>query len=373
MQLKPLTLEVTDEMLSDLNLALEYLPISGDVYISSLDSFLFGDPKVQLLGLAKSYLNEHGFSHSDLEDFLLYRAHDFNRNPVLNKLTTSWFWDSRDRITELTDKIMHSTNAREVMYLRKWLHQTLALAFNNDDKPYGAAGVLVFHGNKDVAPLLEKLTFASDEQFLRESFTEKAWFNPKDTHSLTSTWITELDGIYPEAKSFLLAREDMHRPLFAKVDMPKARRTSFCVSVKDLTQEEINGLDPIFWPVKTDNLDMDQVAALDEDWVRQLWVQVNEELYAPNPMGFTLFARPEQENSALKFFATQMRLCKKDECQATMPMIYEAYKDWCQQDKTRIAKDDKEFFTDIADFIGDLFYETAETDDGICIRYFTLR
>ena len=34
------------------------------------------------------------------------------------------------------------------------------------------------------------------------------------------------------------------------------------------------------------NFDLDRIQALDEEWFKQLWKQVYEELYLPNPEGF---------------------------------------------------------------------------------------
>ena len=230
--LKPLTLKVTDDMLTDLEISLDYNPISGDTEIGWLKKKFFGNPEVQVLGLAKSYLNEHGYSHVGLEDFLLYCSHEYAINPVAERILPSHFWDKRNRLRDFVCDIFDTISSQETVFLEKWLHQALAVGINDDEKPYSPAGIPVFYGRWDIAPLLEKLTLDSDE-FL----TQKAHIDLKDKDSLrkaTSTWITELDGFYPEAQSFLLASQDMHRPMFAKKDMPKTRRTSFCVSVKEL-------------------------------------------------------------------------------------------------------------------------------------------
>ena len=195
------------------------------------------------------------------------------------------------------------------MYLKKWLHQTVALGLNDTAMPHitgsygshGAAGVLVFYGKKDIIPLLKKIT--AGHYYSSEFLNERACIdlkNPASLHQALSTWITVLDDVYPEAKSFFMANQDTVRPFLAKTDLVKPRRTSFCVNLtnqsgatnstmstgsltEEQIEEQINGLDPIFWPVCTDNIDMSFVDAIDKNWAHQLWMQVYEELYTQIP------------------------------------------------------------------------------------------
>ena len=137
--------------------------------------------------------------------------------------------------------------------------------------------------------------------------------------------------------------------------------TSFCVNTKGLSQEEVDGLDPIFWPVKTDNIDMELFAELDNWYITQLWLQVYEELYLPNPKGYTLTARPDQENSAIKFFTTQMRFIDEGERSEKRDKIYAAYQAWCEEEpKDRVMKREVKFFRDIENLISDLCLYSCE-------------
>ena len=62
-----------------------------------------------------------------------------------------------------------------------------------------------------------------------------------------------------------------------------------------MSREEINnkerGIDETgsrrFWVVKP-NIDVERVLALDEVWMKQMWAQVYETLYMPDPQGFRL-------------------------------------------------------------------------------------
>lgn len=360
--MQPLTIEVTKDMLNVLGISLEYNQFSGNVQIKGLSDNC--DPKVQLLALAKNYLNEFGYSHTGLEDFLLYIAHKNSYNPVAEEILELSLWDKQDRLNELTKQIMGlktAEDAKEEIYVRKWLHQTLSLALNDDQKPRAGAGVLVFFGNNSATPLLEKLALKP------ELFAEKIYIDSADANSrqrATSTWITDFRCIYHEAdNSFFLSSQDMHRPLFAREDMPKARRTSFCANLLHYPERVPTY---IFWTVCTNQFDMDKIAALDKNWIYQLWMQVFEELYIPNPAGFTLSARPSQENSALKFFVTHMDFCDGENDKAdTEEQIYGAYLDWCKAKTERIVKSKYEFFGDIRQYLS---YIGIEAEKGLMLR-----
>ena len=409
--LKPLTLKITDKMLDTIGeqgVALGHSFFNGDVRICGL----FGDPQMQLIGLAKSRLTEWGYSHDGLEDFLLYLAHENSDSPVADYLYDSSLWDRKDRlhsdfinkiigfsdVTETAGITTTYTESKEAVYLKKWLHQTVALGLNDALPPhvsgfygpYGAAGVLVFYGEKNITPLLKKIT--AGHYYSYEFLNERACINTSDQgslHQALSTWITVLDDIYPEAKSFFLANQDTVRPFLARQDMLKPRRTSFCVNltgqdrlanIKLLARlDQINGSVPVFWPICTDNIDMKRVKALDNEWAHQLWMQVYEELYTPNPRGYTLSSRPDQENSALKFFGTQMRWREEgreeDEEPTKRTVIYQAYLDWCKKTpKERSVVRIDMFFRDIIGHLMEMGFDKKdiETEDGLCLKEFTV-
>ena len=405
MQLRPLTIKVTEHMLDALGISLGYNYFNGDVTVHSYD--LKGDPQMLFMGVVRNYLNEYGYSHFGLEDFLLHNAHGSYFQPVEDAFLNGAMWDRKDRLHgDFINKVMRAGTAQEAVYIKKWLHQCLALDFNEDFRPLGAAGVLVFYGKQDVTPLLEKLSL-----YPRELLTENAHVdlrNPLSIKRALSTWITKLDDFptdalgatnTPSAKSFFTAHQDMYRPFFADRDLTKARRTSFCVQlasnpqslqgresadqkeqtdhterVKVWQEMQVDqGMQDILWPINADNIDMDKVAALNRDWLQQLWMQVYEELYIPNPKGFTLTARPEQEDSALKFFGTKTRWCDEGEEPGDKAKIYEAYKSWCQEaPKDRILQRPHEFVYTIIHHLKDLGFEDIETEDKKGFKEFTV-
>ena len=405
--LKPLTLKITKAMLHTIGeqgVSLDHSFFNGDIRIGGI----FGDTQMQLMGLAKNCLTEWGYSHDGLEDFLLYIAHDSSDTPIAEYLYDSALWDRKDRlhsefigkiigfsdVTETAGITTTYTESKEAVYIKKWLHQTIALGLNDGLMPhisgfygpYGAAGVLVFYGKKDVTPLLKKLT--AGHYYSCEFLNERACINTSDQgslHQALSTWITVLDDVYPEAKSFFLANQDSVRPFLAKTDLLKPRRTSFCVNLTGQSGEadakllarldQINGSVPIFWSICTDNIDMKRVDDINENWAHQLWMQVYEELYVPNHRGYTLSSRPNQENSALKFFGTQMRWREEDEEPTKRTVIYQAYLDWCKKaPKERSVERIDMFFRDIIGHLVDMGFDKKdiETGDGLCLKEFTV-
>ena len=59
-------------------------------------------------------------------------------------------------------------------------------------------------------------------------------------------------------------------------------RTSFCASATKVPEE----LGRRLWVIDASNFNLAAIKALDKDWIKQLWKQVYEELYLPNPEGF---------------------------------------------------------------------------------------
>ena len=391
--LKPLTLKITKAMLNTIGeqgVSLGHNFFNGDIRIGGI----FGDTQMQLMGLAKNRLTEWGYSHDGLEDFLLQIAHEGDVNPIAEEVFELAIWDRKDRLHSQFIDIMGISKpenrtdepkdikdyaareaaieaTRETVFMKKWLHQTLALGLNEDYNPCGAAGILVFYGKQDVTPLLEKLSLNPNKLL-----GKKVCVNVKDQssfHQALSTWITELDGLYPEARSFFKAKQDTYRPFLAKTDLLKARRTSFCVNFSSYPNiPSMSSSMSFYWPVCTDYIDMEQVKALDKEWFHQLWMQVYEELYVPNPKGYTLTARPDQENSALKFFGTQVRWREDDEDPIKKTVVYQAYLDWCSKaPKDRIVMSIDRFFINVIRHLREFGFKDIETEDKLCLKEFT--
>ena len=146
-QLKPLTNYATRNMLHVLGISSDYSFFNGDVTFRGLE----GDSQMLIMGLIKDYLHQYGYSEVGLEDFLLHDAHSFYYHPIKEILFGEPLWDHQDRLHgDLVTKVMRTATKQEAVYICKWLHQCLALGFNEDINPLGAAGVLVLYGCQNI-------------------------------------------------------------------------------------------------------------------------------------------------------------------------------------------------------------------------------
>ena len=262
-------------------------------------------------------------SYDVVKDSLMVIADENRYNPVQEMLLNT-AWDGQDRISVLISDIIGVKTEQEAIYVRKWLHQTVAMAFNGDGvadnannadnadnaepsksyescepselyELYGADGVLVLVGEQGNGKtmLVSKLA-VNDDWFIGGRLLS---FNKDNVMINTSHWITELcyvDNLSAREKAFLTASSDISRSI------TKPRLTSFCATLNEMpkvAKKEVaktaknaksEGLSRRLWVVDADNLDLEQVLKLDEDWAKQLWAQVYKELYLPNPQGFRL-------------------------------------------------------------------------------------
>lgn len=265
-------------------------------------------------------------SYDVVKDSLMVIADENRYNPVQEMLLNT-AWDGQDRISVLISDIIGVKTEQEAIYVRKWLHQTVAMAFNGDGvadnannadnadnaepsksyescepselyELYGADGVLVLVGEQGNGKtmLVSKLA-VNDDWFIGGRLLS---FNKDNVMINTSHWITELcyvDNLSAREKAFLTASSEISRGI------TKPRLTSFCATLNEMpkvAKKEVaktaknaktaksEGLSRRLWVVDADNLDLEQVLKLDEDWAKQLWAQVYKELYLPNPQGFRL-------------------------------------------------------------------------------------
>ena len=230
-----------------------------------------------------------GISREECESACLAIAKEDPFNPVEEFLAAT-SWDGQDRISTLLNDIMGLSIQSEKETVKRWLHQTLALAFNDDSNEtdhalYGAEGVLVLVGKQGCGKTLLLSKLAVD----RELFCEGAEINLKNkalTRGMISHWITELCylGDFGKAEEdFIKSCTDNYRGPYEKAEALRSRRTSFSASVCNNSEVPASSL---LWTVNADNFNLAAIKALNEDWIKQLWKQVYEELYLPNPEGF---------------------------------------------------------------------------------------
>lgn len=123
----------------------------------------------------------------------------------------------------------------------------------------------------------------------------------------TSRWITELcyvDNLSSREKAFLTASSDTSRGSDISRGIRKPRVTSFCATLNEMPEAAKNaknaktakseGLSRRLWVIDTANMDTNRIKALNKEWVKQLWRQVYEELYLPDPQGFRVRRRDSE-------------------------------------------------------------------------------
>lgn len=244
-----------------------------------------------------------------LIDDSLVLIEDENRFNPVQEMLESVEWDGEDRIAVLSDILSITDNPDAVLYLTKWLHQCVAMALNDDKEPYGADGVLALQ-----APQGKGKTF-----FFRTIAMKSDWFaegvsidldNKDSIIQATGKWIAEMGELdstlkreQSALKAFLTAGKDTYRQPYARAAVNKPRRTSFCATVnpKEFLNDETGSRR--YWVVQPGDIDVTSLKGLDEDWLRQLWVQVYTTLYIPDPQGFRLTdeERTRLENSNQQF------------------------------------------------------------------------
>ena len=227
-------------------------------------------------------------------DDALVLIEDENRfNPVYDMLTATT-WDGVDRIAVLTEILDINGHSDAILYLNKWLHQCVAIALNNDIKPFGADGVLVLRATQGMGKTFFFGTIAMKSDWFAEGVTLDL-DNKDSIIQATGKWITELGELdstlkreQSALKAFLTSSKDTYRQPYAKVAVNKPRRTSFCATVnpKEFLNDDTGSRR--YWVIQPDSIDVERLKELDETWLQQLWTQVYQTLYLPNPQGFRL-------------------------------------------------------------------------------------
>jgi hypothetical protein len=232
-------------------------------------------------------------SRQIIDDSLVLIEDENRFNPVFDMLTEA-NWDGTDRIAALAD-ILHISNYSDgSLFLKKWLHQCVALALNSDENPYGADGVLVLQASQGMGKTFFFKTLSMKSDWFAEGMTLDL-DNKDSVIQGTGKWITELGELdstlkreQSALKAFLTSSKDTYRQPYARVAVNKPRRTSFCATVnpKEFLNDETGSRR--YWVVQPESIDLEKLKQLDKAWLQQLWAQVYETLYLPHPQGFRL-------------------------------------------------------------------------------------
>lgn len=182
--------------------------------------------------LSESY---KGTSPDIISMYLTFEARENSYNPVLELLSATT-WDGQSRMAQVYELLGIESDALSRSLVKKWLFQTIALLFNDQDHPYGADGCLVLNGVQG----------AGKTSFFRHLALKDEWFgegcsiddHDKDTSRRVLTkWISELGEVESTLKSdisklkaFVTASVDAYRLPYAKSDTVAPRHTSLCAT-----------------------------------------------------------------------------------------------------------------------------------------------
>ena len=316
------TIETVKTVLDKLGVTVRFNVITGRIDISGSKSH---DPINILPVDVRDQLSKAGYKYSmrDIKDFLSIIAEENRYNPV-QEMILNTVWDGQDRINSLIHDIVRVTSeaeeaaeaeeeeakeaesveAVEAVYIRCWLHQCVSMAFNSKGE-YGADGVLVLVGKQGNGKtmLVSKLAVNYD-WFIGGRLLSLKKDNVDNVMINTSRWITELcyvDNLSSREKAFLTASSDTSRGSDISRGIRKPRLTSFCATLNEMPEAAKNaktakseGLSRRLWVIDTANMDTNRIKALNKEWVKQLWRQVYEELYLPDPQGFRVRRRDSE-------------------------------------------------------------------------------
>ena len=227
--------------------------------------------------------NYKGCTLDALHTFSQYIARDNTYNPVLD-LIASTTWDGSDRRQELFELMGIQDDTLSQILVFKWLLQSVALLYNNEQSPFGADGVLVLNGCQGVGKTSLFKRLALNPRWFGEGYTIKD--NDKDTpRRCVTRWITELGEVESTLKSdisalkaFVTSDTDTYRLPYGRSDVKAARRTSLCATCNsDRYLIDTTG-NRRWWSVPLSApMDYDRIQKFD---ALQLWAQIHA-LVAP--------------------------------------------------------------------------------------------
>lgn len=247
-----------------------------------------------------------GATFDVLRQFIAFQGRESRYNPVVDLLNATT-WDEIDRLPQVYTLIGIENDDLSKTLVHKWLRQTVALLFNDQEngrEPFGADGCLVFNGEQGTGKT----------SFFRHLAMRDAWFGEgckiddrdKDTsRRIVTRWISELGEVETTLKSdieavknFITAATDRYRLPYGKADVKGPRVSSLCATCNS----DRYLIDPTgnrrWWSVpfarRVPHEELTQLDAL------QLWAQIFAEVA---PLSYqeksNCFRLTEEEQAAL--------------------------------------------------------------------------
>ena len=218
-------------------------------------------------------------------------------HPVLELLNAEP-WDGVNRLPDIYNMISITDDFYKTLVM-KWALQTIAILYNSENNSVATQGVLVLQGDQGMGKTEFFRHLAIRDEFFREG-TTLDMLNKDSLISATKVWICELGEIdsttkkeQSALKSFLTGKIDRFREPYARAELIRSRRTSFCGTVNQPRYLRDETGNRRYWTVPVKSVDVEAVFHYPPAWYAQFWRQVHEE-YKRNPKGY-LLTKEEQD------------------------------------------------------------------------------
>ena len=288
-------IDVCRMFLKTFGISIRYNDMSHDYEITAPTTVINGENRFELLAtILEDTIIKLAYKRGRkavIYGILDVIANENRYHPVIDLLKKEP-WDNADRLTDLYH-IMGISDEFHKVLVRKWLLQTIAILFNSNDKPISSQGILVLQGGQGIG----KTEFLRHLAIKNEFFKGGSVLDMKNKDTIisaTRVWICELGEIdsttskkQSELKAFITEQYDRYREPYARKEVKRLRKTSFCGTVNPtayLTDETGNRR---FWTIPVQSIDLNKVFSSDFEWYTQLWRQIYSE-YKQNPMVYLL-------------------------------------------------------------------------------------
>ena len=316
---KLLTNKIVEDFLIQNGISLRLNIISGYAEVSGLpdrtellqDSFKKLSPaqkSAKSTAILVIYLNDVFLKNNFLVNYKLLRerlssiASSNEYNPV-QEMLESVKWDGQDRIEILAEILNITLDRQAVILLKKWLVQTVAMAFNEGRTALEFCLTLKGRQGSGKTTFFRVISMVKERE---EFFKEGAILDVRDKDSIikaTSAWICELGEVdatlkkeQSNLKAFLSNPYDDYRRPYADNYEHAPRRTSFCATVNDdRFLRDLTG-NRRWAVIEIDTIDKKALRGLSTEWLKQMWRQAYELYLSDN----NYFRLTDEELNALE-------------------------------------------------------------------------
>lgn len=246
----------------------------------------------------------YSFSEKNLKNIVtnIFLAHEYNPVAEMMRATA---WDGEDRISKLCGILGIESNLLYCTYLKKWLIQGAAMAFNDKGRPYGNEFVLVLQGAQGIGKTSFFEVLALRPEWFNSGVIVDV-FNKDSLIQLDQAFINEI-GEYDQTqkKEQSALREVISRPIskyrlpYGESHISRIRRCIFGATVNAerfiMNADGGTRRDAVIKLTKDFHA---EIRELSDDWIIQLWAQAFS-LYCANTKGFRLTYEERQKQERL--------------------------------------------------------------------------